>query len=75
MPSVADPYHFDTDPDPGPEKFGTGSYPARTWIRIRIVFAWIRIQEKKDSVPGKSLKRSFPMHCVFILLNHHFFCS
>ena len=44
--SVTDPYHFDTDPDPGCEKnrYGSGSRvnfdtdpdPGRTLIRIRI---------------------------------------
>ena len=43
--SVADPYHF--DPDPGSEKNS---------LRIRIQAETIRIQAKKVSEPGKSLK-------------------
>ena len=50
--SVADPYHFDTDPDPGSKKCITGtnpdSNPDRTLIKIRI-------QTKKDLVLGKYL--------------------
>ena len=45
-------------------------------FRIRAKSIRIRIQAKKDSVPGKSIKfdnkRSFPMFCKFILLNNHF---
>ena len=39
--SVADPYHFDTDPDldPGCEKFVTDPDPGRTLIRI--MAAWM----------------------------------
>ena len=44
--SVADPYHFDTDPESEKGRYGFGS---RKTI-------WIRIHAKKDSVTGKSLK-------------------
>ena len=50
--SVADLYHIDTDQDPGSEKkFITDPdpNPDRTLIRIQI-----RIQTKKDLIPGKS---------------------
>ena len=49
-----DPYHFDTDPDPGCETFVTDPDPGpgRTLIRIRIqakmIRILIRIQEKKE---------------------------
>ena len=49
--SVANPYHFDTDPDldPGCEKFVTDPDPGRTLIRIRIQVKTIqiRIQQKR----------------------------
>ena len=49
--SVADPYHFDTDPDldPGCEKirYGSGS---------RVNFDTDPDPAKKDQVPGKSSK-------------------
>ena len=57
---VADQYHFDTDPDPGCEKFvwiqteglyGFGSGPRPKIMQIRI-----QIQAKKKKVPGKSKK-------------------
>ena len=59
--SVADPYHFDTDPDPGCEKirYGSGSRvnfdtdpdPGWTliWIRIQAKTIRIRIQQKGPS--------------------------
>ena len=44
--SVADPYHFDTDPDPDPgcEKICYNPDPGRTLIRIRIQGKTIRIR-------------------------------
>ena len=81
LPSVTDPYHFYTDPDPGCEKCVTDPDPdpGQTLIRIRILIKAktirIRIQQEKDLVPGKSLKRdekrSNPMFCGCILLINH----
>ena len=54
--SVADPYHFDTDPNPGCEKI-------RSWSRVNFDTdpdPGKNITDpdpaKKDQVPGKSLK-------------------
>ena len=47
--SVADPYHFDTDP--GCEKFVTDPDPGRTLIRIQAKTIRIRIQLKRTKYP------------------------
>ena len=76
---MADPYHFDTDPDPGREKirYGSGSRanfdtdqdPGNIDSDPNLDPA------KKNQVPGKSLKsdekRSYPMFCGCLLLNDH----
>ena len=66
MSSVTDPYHHDTDPDPGSKKFVTELSPDRAlkWIRIQTKTIRIRIPTKKGSVPGKSL--IFHALCVYI---------
>ena len=56
--SVADPYHFDTDPDPN-----------WTLIRIRIQAKRIHYQE---NLKNFIKKRSYPMFCGVILLKYHF---
>ena len=77
--SVANPYHFDTDPDLGCEKilYGSGSRanfdadpdPGKNDTNPD------PNPTKKDKVPGKSSKsdekRSHPMFCGCILLNNH----
>ena len=57
MASVADPYNFDTDSDPGIEKkFVTDPNQDQNWISVRIRIQAktirIRIQAKKKLVPA-----------------------
>ena len=80
---MADPYHFDTDTDPGSEKicygyesgfranFDTDTDPGKNDTDPD--------PAKKGKVPGKSLKidekRSNPMFCGCILLINHLFLN
>ena len=54
--SVADPYHFDTDPDPGYEKICYGSGSGVNFDTDRDPGKNDTDPAKKDEVPGKSSK-------------------
>ena len=61
--SVADPYHGDTDPDPGCEKIVTDPDPdpGLTLIRIRILAKTIRIRIQQTKIKYLSTGKIFKM--------------
>ena len=67
---MADPYHFDTDPDPGPEKirYGSGSRPN---FETDSDSGKKRIQYQENLI-NLIKKRSYPRFSVVILLKYFF---